>query len=76
LIGRVDFGLELNGFHGRPFEAKGLDVIATFAAHAFDLQTARERVGVVLESDDTLDTAGLVIDQNDATAKQARGAGK
>ena len=72
LLGRVDLGVELDGFNGRPFQSQGFGSIAPFS-DALHLQRARERVGVVLEHDDVTHRAGVGVQQHEAGAEEFGG---
>src|SRR6185503_16255372 len=62
-IGRVNLGLEFDGFLRRTFEAQRLGAVAAVAG-ALNLQRAREGVGVVLERNDATYGARNGIDQH------------
>ena len=71
LVGGVDLGVELDRLHRRPLQPQRLRAIAALAG-ALDLQSAGQRLGIVLQRDDPLHPRRLRIDQHDAAFEQFR----
>ncbi len=70
LIGRVNLGVELDGFDTQASQAQCFRAIAALTAGTFDLQAARERVQVVLQNDDAPHDSAIGIEQRDAAFEQ------
>ena len=71
LIGCVDLRIELDRLHRRSLQAQRLRAVAALRPDPLHLQTARERVRVVLEHDDSRNRAGIGIHQYDSGFKKA-----
>ena len=71
LVGRVDLGNDIDRFDGRPFETENFRPIRLIA-DALRLQTAGNRVGVVLQDDEAARDTRIRVQHDDAALHHAR----
>src|SRR5205823_10167441 len=75
LVGCIDLGHERDRLDGRTLEAERLRAVA-FGSSALDLETAAQRVRVVLERDHALQGRRVRVDQHEAAFDELGGTGK